>query len=105
MSPATSVANAVPLTRAVLQAPTHQAPLPRAYDRSGWSWLERWAYEQVTTHWRNARQPAQTRVLGELINKNPRTVRYALVALERRGAIVRKGQRGGWLPALRTLPA
>lgn len=82
-------------------APAIQAPRPRPrqLDRSGWSYLERWLYEHISFHWRSTHQPAKTRVMAELAGKHQRTLLYMLTALEKRGAIRRKGQRGGWLPA------
>jgi predicted transcriptional regulator len=62
------------------------------------STFESWLLSQITASWRRTRQPVRTLVLADLVSKHPRTVRYKLADLERRGVVQRRGQRGGWLP-------
>lgn len=37
-------------------------------------------------------------LIADHLGQNARTVRYKLVSLERRGLVIRIGQRGGWKP-------
>jgi DNA-binding GntR family transcriptional regulator len=41
----------------------------------------------------------RTVILADLAGKNDRIVRGVLCRLEQAGAVQRRGQRGGWLPA------
>jgi predicted transcriptional regulator len=61
--------------------------------------FERWVYTEVTQHYRRTRQPVRTVILADLAGKNDRIVRGVLCRLEQAGAVQRRGQRGGWLPA------
>lgn len=44
--------------------------------------------------------PVRTVVVADMLGKHDRTLRYVLTRLEQKQAVVRVGQRGGWLPAL-----
>lgn len=61
--------------------------------------LERALYMRIDQHWRNTRQPVQTKVLADLVNWNEAQMRRVLGRMEEKGLIRRKGERGGWLPA------
>lgn len=62
------------------------------------SQIEYIVLEQVQNLHHLTRQPVRTRVLADFATYSERWVRYALVALESRGLIARRGERGGWLP-------
>jgi DNA-binding GntR family transcriptional regulator len=61
--------------------------------------FERYLIQEVNQHYRRSRQPVRTVVLADLLGKNDRTIREVLRRLESKGAVQRRGQRGGWLPA------
>lgn len=64
------------------------------------SYGENLLYSEMLDFWRRTRQAAQTRVLAELTGYSERGARRLLAKLEVKGEVQRRGQRGGWLPAM-----
>lgn len=65
------------------------------------SYYEQLIYRRLCDLYRYNRGPVSTTVLAGLLGKNDRVIRYALVRLEERHIVARKGQRGGWVPVKR----
>ncbi len=61
--------------------------------------IDKWVFEKLSQLYRDIQGPVRTLLIADLVGKHDRTIRYTLVRLEQQGYVVRKGQRGGWLPA------
>lgn len=62
------------------------------------SYYELLIYKRLCELYQHNRHPVATTVLAGFLGKNDRVIRYALVRLEERQIVARKGQRGGWVP-------
>lgn len=63
------------------------------------SLIDKWVFEKVCQVYRDTQGPVRTLLVADLVGKHDRTIRYSLGRLEQQGQVVRRGQRGGWLPA------
>lgn len=57
-------------------------------------------YQRLLELYQVNRAPVKATLLAGFVQYSDRWIRYTMVALERRGVVVRCGRRGGWLPAL-----
>lgn len=62
------------------------------------TFFEKCIYEKVKQFSRDLMRPVPTSLIADFVGKDPRTIRYSLVNLEKKGLIERRGQRGGWYP-------
>lgn len=63
------------------------------------SLIDKWVYKKVCELYRDTQGPVRTLLVADLVGKHDRSIRYSLTRLEQAGHVVRRGQRGGWLPA------
>jgi predicted transcriptional regulator len=61
--------------------------------------FEKIVLQMVDQFYRDLQGPVRTLLIADHMSKHDRIVRGILVRLEKRGEVVRKGQRGGWMPA------
>jgi len=69
------------------------------------SYLERAVFRIVADVYQRTREPVRTIAVQARLGKGDRNCRRYLAAMERRGLVLRVGERGGWLPVTKVEPA
>lgn len=68
------------------------------------SYFEQAVYDCMFDLFSQTRSHVRTQIIAGMLGKNDRVIRMILVRLEKRKIVVRKGERGGWMPAQKRKP-